>query len=524
MTTNGSAYGVPHGLTATVELHLHIDDRELCEELSRYDEGRERHDFAVSAMRIGAIALRQAQGRIDAEQVRQEGDRFVENLGHALSNHQSEVVEQITGCLKDYFDPTGGLFSERVRLLVQEDGELERLIRGQIEGDGSVLVRTLDSRVGKDSPLMQTLDPESTGGLITQLTKSTEDTLDSQRERILTEFSLDNKEGALSRLIDELRENHGEVSEALQERIDAVTAEFSLDREDSALSRLVNRVEQAQRQITKEFSLDEEGSALARMRSELLDGIEKQRETNEKFQEDVIEKLADMTARKQESERSTRHGKEFEYELFDYINERSQAAGDIATHVGESTGIIRNNKRGDIVVELGQEHVAAGAKIVLEAKQDASYSPERALVELKGARENRGADVGIFVFSKRTADEGITPFSRQGNDIVIVWDSEDPGSDAYLEAGLSVAKALSVRAQAHSEEVGPDLEAMEKALLEVERQVKGLGEIDTWTTTIKSNSDKILDRVRIMRAGLKTQTAILQEKLASLRDVVSAEG
>ena len=227
MTTNG----VQHGLTATVELHLHIDDRELCEELSRYAEGRERHDFAVSAMRIGAIALRQAQGRIDAEQVRQEGDRFVENLGHALSRHQSEVVEQITGCLKGYFDPTSGLFNERVRLLVQEDGELERLIRGQIEGDGSVLVRTLDSHVGRESPLMQTLNPDSAVGLITLLTKSTEDTLDTQRERILTEFSLDNKEGALSRLIDELKENHGEVSVALQERIDAVTAEFSLDKE-----------------------------------------------------------------------------------------------------------------------------------------------------------------------------------------------------------------------------------------------------------------------------------------------------
>ncbi len=173
---------------------------------------------------------------------------------------------------------------------------------------------------------------------------------------------------------------------ALQERIDAVMAEFSLDREDSALSRLVERVERAQGQISKEFSLDEEGSALARMRSELLAGIEKQRATNEKFQGDVIEKLADMTARKQESERSTRHGKEFEVAVFDYVSERSQLAGDIATHVREITGIIRNNKKGDIEVKLGQEHVAAGAKIVVEAKQDASYTLQKALDELKGAR------------------------------------------------------------------------------------------------------------------------------------------
>ncbi len=118
--------------------------------------------------------------------------------------------------------------------------------------------------------------------------------------------------------------------------------------------------------------------------------------------------------------------------------------------------------------------------------------------------------------------EEISPFFRQGNDVVVVWESEDPGSDAYLDAGLSVAKALSVRAKAHGEEVGPDLKAMEKAILEVERQARGLGEIDTWTNTIKSNSDKILDRVRIMRDGLKTQTGVLPEKLAALRDVVSS--
>ena len=89
---------------------------------------------------------------------------------------------------------------------------------------------------------MRTLDPDSTSGLVTQLAKSTEGTLDAQREKILVEFSLNNKEVALSRLVSELKESHGEVGDALQERIDDAVAEFSLDREDSALSRLVGRV------------------------------------------------------------------------------------------------------------------------------------------------------------------------------------------------------------------------------------------------------------------------------------------
>ena len=124
MTTNGATNGLPHGRTATLELHLHIDDRELCEELSQNVEGRERHDFAVSAMRIDAIALRQAQGRIDAGQVRQEGDRFVENLGHALSTHQSEVVEQSTRLPQGILRP--------VRRSVQREGQAARPARRRI--------------------------------------------------------------------------------------------------------------------------------------------------------------------------------------------------------------------------------------------------------------------------------------------------------------------------------------------------------------------------------------------------------
>ena len=59
------------------------------------------------------MALRQAQGRIDAEQVRREGDRFIENLGQALTSHQKEVTKQIANCLKSYFDPQDGRFNER---------------------------------------------------------------------------------------------------------------------------------------------------------------------------------------------------------------------------------------------------------------------------------------------------------------------------------------------------------------------------------------------------------------------------
>ena len=62
---------------ATITLEIAISDPDLCAELAQYASGPERAEFAVTAMKIGVMALRHAQGRIDAEQVRREGDRFM---------------------------------------------------------------------------------------------------------------------------------------------------------------------------------------------------------------------------------------------------------------------------------------------------------------------------------------------------------------------------------------------------------------------------------------------------------------
>lgn len=284
----------------------------------------------------------------------------------------------------------------------------------------------------------------------------------------------------------------------------------------------MNGVEQAQRQISSEFDLNQEDSALARMRKELLDSIETQRQTNEKFQRDVIEKLADMTARKQEAQKSTRHGLEFESAVFEFVNEQSQNAGDIATHTGNTTARIKNNKKGDVVIELGPESAAAGARIVVEAKEDASFNLAKALEELAVARKNRDADIGLFVFSKTIAPEGLDAFNRYGNDIVTIWDKDDTASDIFLNVGLSVSKALSLHPKSRSKETGADFEAIENAIIEIERQAGGLGEIKTYAETIHNSSNKILDRARIMRNGLDKQIGILNDKVDNLREAVGS--
>ena len=108
-----------------------------------------------------------------------------------------------------------------------------------------------------------------------------------------------------------------------------------------------------------------------------------------------------MVSRKQESERSTRHGIDFESALFTFLQHNTRNTDDLITPTGNSTGQIKNCKVGDCVLELGPESAAAGARIVFEAKEKQGVSIADALAEIDTARKNRAAQVGLFVFSKK---------------------------------------------------------------------------------------------------------------------------
>ncbi len=507
----------------SLRLELIITEPDLISELSSYPQGRERNEFAKNALRIGILALKQAQGRLDADVIRNEGDRLISGLESKLSAYQQATTVNLANALKEYFDPEGGKFSDRVKRLVEKDGEIERLLRSQVGPVDSELVKTLSAHLGENSQLMKILSPDESKGILSALRQIVESILSTQRERILTEFSLDNKDGALSRLIKELTENQGQLSKGLQENIKEVVGEFSLDNESSALSRLVRRVELTQKQISSEFSLDAEASALARMRKELLGVLESHRQTNDKFQQDIVSALAAIKATKAEAGRSTTHGRDFEEAVFQYINSECQKTGDIAADTGSTVGLIKNCKVGDCVITLGPDLVGAGAAIAVEAKESASYDIKKSLEEIETARKNRGAEVGLFIHSEKTAPEGLSPMGRYGNDVVVVWNAEDEATDIFLRAGLMVAKALCTRARKEKEAHSIDFEPTDRAIREIEKQAGTLADVTTWAGTIKSNSEKILDRVRIIQESVQRQIKILDEQTSIIRLSVEAE-
>jgi hypothetical protein len=446
--------------------------------------------------------------------------------------------------LKDYFDPTSGRFQERVERLIKQDGDLEQVLRRQVGNNGSELATTLAAHIGENSPLMRLLNPEESDGLVFSIRSAISEVVKDEQTRILSEFSLDNNEGALTRLVSELTEANGKLKIDLANEIGQVVEEFSLDKEDSALSRLVKRVEVAEETITKEFSLDEEDSALSRLstvisgakdaidanltldsedsalsrlKRELVTILDSHQQKVQEFQTSVQTALEGMKVQRDEAARSTQHGVIFEDVAADFIEKEAQKAGDIASRTGQTTGMMKNCKVGDIVIELGADCAAAGEKFVVEAKEDANYTLAKARAESEIARNNRGASVGLFLFSAKTAPEGMDSLVRQGEDIFVVWDVDRIESDVILRAGLSLAKALCVRQQKERDAEEGNWEDMDAAILALEKEATRLVNMKTWTDTIQSNSGKILEEVRKMAANLERHIGVLRESVSALK-------
>jgi hypothetical protein len=531
-----------------LELRITVVDQDTIDELTSYAAGDARDRFALDALRIGVLALRQARGRVDVDLIQRETYRMLCAMQGQLTAHSAQIQDKLAGSLKEYFDPESGRFHERVQQLVKEDGELEQLLRRQIGSEDSQLCKTLLGHFGQQSPLMKLLDPQESEGLLQAMGQTLETQLTVQRNHVLREFSLDNKDGALARMIGELTTNHGQLSEALQKKIDTVVAEFSLDKDDSALSRLVRNVDRAQNTIASEFSLDNDQSALsrlaailqntrqaidsnltldgdssslARLRRELVTILEKHTETNAAFQEQVKVAIGKMAARREEAELSTRHGLVFEDAVCQYLECHAQHTGDVVSRTGQTTGLIKSCKKGDCLVELGPDSAAPGAKVVVEAKEKAGYSLADARTEIETARKNRDAQIGLFIFSRRNVPGGVDEVMRLGSDVFVVWDAADPGTDLHLKVGLTLARALCIQSEQINQSQHHDFEAIAKAILEIEKQSQFLGDVTTSAESIKKGADAVLERVRKTRSSLERQVEILQERIGDLKSAAA---
>ncbi len=496
-------------------LTLPLTDPDVLAELLRHRAGPERDRFAAAALRIGVIALRSAAGNLDADAVREAGNKLLADMRETLAARAAELTGEMTRTLTQYFDPSSGLVSQKIDRLVRDGGDLERVLRSHV-GDESTMARTLAVHVGRDSALFKMLSPAEADGLRAQVEGALAAALREQSAEVLRQFSLDHGDSALSRLVRELRAHHGDLSRDLKGQVEAVVREFSLDKPGSVMSRLSGLLTTTQEQIGKNLSLDDEKSALARLRRELMSKVEEIARHNVAFHSDVRATLSALDARKDEAARSTRHGLTFEEALGSLLAAEAQRLGDIHQPTGLTTGAIKQCKVGDHVVTMGPESSAPGAAIVFEAKEDRSCDLRAALAESEKARKNRQAQVGVFVFSACAVPPDLQPLARYGDDIVVAWDAEDERTDLFVRCAYSMARCLTSRVVGAAAQNAEALHEIDHATRAIERQVQFLDEVHKLAGTVMGNGEKIVARVERMRKELAREVERLDHQVRAL--------
>ena len=547
-TENHHAFA-PDASELKIRLDLTVTDRETVAELLKYEDESARDDYALSALKVGVLAIRQACGIVDAQSIQQECKRFLDLVGKSLATHADSMTTKVGNLLGKYFDPASGELPQRIDRLVRRDGELESLLGKHLNGDGSVLSLAMEKHIGPSSPFFQMLSPDQRKGILGALKESLELVLGEHGKSLARQFSLDDKDSALSRLVGEITEKNGALRKDLSNDLDHIRKEFSLDNDEGALARLVGRVEKAHRTILSEFSadneqsalnkmaklldstnknidaslsLDQEDSPLCRLRREIVSVVEGMSKANKEFQEQVRVTLESLKVRRAEAARSTTHGLDFQDMVGEFVQQQAQRLGDLFESTDDSAGAISRCKVGDFVVTLGQDSAAPDARIVFEAKEDRSYTLKDALAELQKARENRAAQVGVFVFSRAAAPEGIEPLGRFGNDLVLVWDAEDPQTDIVFRSAISVARMIAVQERKVTDEAAADITEMKQAIDALCRDVSILDDIIKCASAAQNNCEKIVTKAGGLKKKIDSNLSDLQEHveaLASIGDV-----
>jgi hypothetical protein len=232
------------------------------------------------------------------------------------------------------------------------------------------------------------------------------------------------------------------------------------------------------------------GSPLYQFRDEVAKGFEA-------LQAKLAALEAAQSARADERSRSAAKGGDFEDLLEGMLGEVARGANDLLERTSTEAGDAGRSKKGDFVLTIDPD-VTRGAdlRIVVEAK-DRAISGRAMREELREARTNRDAAIGLVVFSAEHAPTGIAPFDVRAGDVYAVIDPAQPDR-ATLEAAVKLARLLAL---AGSREIGAeiDLAEVQRSLIAIRETLETVRGLKTQLTSIVTTSNGVsttLDKLR----------------------------
>ena len=319
-----------------------------------------------------------------------------------------------------------------------------------------------------------------------------------------------------------LRTNFGDVDGRLPRTLEAFLGDrgrlqsmvdelFDPKRRDSAIGRMSTMLEtyfdgDASRLATL-LDPTRMGSPLHQFRSEVAAGFKA-------IAEKLVALEAAGAARAGERAKSAAKGADFETLLEGMLGDIARGANDLLERTGTDAGDAGRSKKGDFVLTL-DPNVARGAelRIVVEAK-DRKVSGRDMRDELREARTNRDAAVGLVVFTPQHAPAGIAPFDVRAGDVYCVIDPADP-DPATLEAAVRLARLLAL-ASLREHEAEVDAAVLTEALAGIREQLETVRTMKTNLTQIGSTANAVTGALDRMREGILAQIVRAERELMSV--------
>jgi hypothetical protein len=255
------------------------------------------------------------------------------------------------------------------------------------------------------------------------------------------------------------------------------------------------------------------GSPLHQFRVEVSEGFEK---LNERLT--AIEAAA--AARGAQRSRSAAKGADFEELVGTMLGEVARGTGDLLDRTADDAGDVMRSKKGDFLLTMDSSMTrGADLRVVVECK-DRAMSGRAMRDELTEARRNRGACVGLVIFTPQHAPAGIAPFDVRQTDVYCVIDPEAP-DPAILEAAVRLARLLAL-ATLRERQVEVDSAAIATALEGIRGQLDAIRSLKSNLTSISTTSRTVNEGLDRLREGVLSKVAEVEAELRVVASQVPA--
>jgi hypothetical protein len=312
-------------------------------------------------------------------------------------------------------------------------------------------------------------------------------------------------DGRLPRTLETFLGDRGKLRSMVEELFDPT-------RRDSAIGRISGMLEtyfdgDASRLATL-LDPTRLGAPLHQFRREVSEGVRALQEKLAVIEAAQSARAGDLQST---SPNSAPNGQHREAQLGDI----ARGGNDLLERTGTDTGDAGRSKKGDFVLTLDPDLCRGSElRIVVEAK-DRRISGREMREELRDAKVNRDAAVGLVVFTPQHAPAGIAPFDVRAGDVYVVLDPADPDASS-LHAAVRLARLLAL-ASLRESEAELDISAVNAALTGVREALEAVRAIKVQLTAIGTTSAQVSATLDKLREAILAWIARAERELSPAR-------